>query len=142
MPSRLARPSSSFSIASRVGSALAEPTSRSSAFFDRSAAFSNVPPMPTPRTSGGHASGPAVFTHSMMKSFTPSTPAAGVNMVYFYRFSQPPPLAMIASLSRAPGGQRPVEGAEHVGLELEVRADTELLDRVDDRADVDVSHDG
>jgi hypothetical protein len=39
------------------------------------------------------------------------------------------------------GGQRPVEGAQHVGLELEVGIDAELLDRVDDGADVDVSHD-
>ena len=82
---------------------MAEPTSRNSACLDRIAAFSNVPPTPTPRMSGGHASGPAIFTQSMMKSLTPSTPAAGVSIVYFERFSQPPPLAMIASLSSAPG---------------------------------------
>ena len=38
-----------------------------------------------------------------MKSFTPSMPAAGVSIVYFERFSQPPPLAMMASFSSAPG---------------------------------------
>ena len=42
---------------------------------------------------------------------------------------------------RALGGQRAVEGAQHVGLELQVGADAKLLDRVDDGADVDVSHD-
>src|SRR4030095_3590886 len=42
---------------------------------------------------------------------------------------------------RALGGQRPVEGAQHVGLELHVGTDAKLLDRVDDGADVDVSHD-
>ena len=71
--------------------------------MDRIAAFSNVPPTPTPRMSGGQASGPAVFTHSMTKSFTPGSPAAGVSIVYFERFSQPPPLAMSMSLSIAPG---------------------------------------
>src|SRR5437867_143339 len=39
------------------------------------------------------------------------------------------------------GGQRPVEGAQHVRLELEIGVDAELLDSVDDRANVDVSHD-
>ena len=78
-----------------MGSGLGEPSSRNSAFLERMAAFSNVPPTPTPRMSGGQASGPAVFTHSMMKSFTPSTPSAGVSILYFERFSQPPPLAMI-----------------------------------------------
>src|SRR5258705_5795956 len=42
---------------------------------------------------------------------------------------------------RALGGQRAVEGAQHVGLELQVGAHAELLDRVDDGADVNVSHD-
>src|SRR2546427_770443 len=36
--------------------------------------------------------------------------------------------------------ERPVEGPQHVGLEVEVRLDAELLDRVGDRADVDVPH--
>jgi hypothetical protein len=43
----------------------------------------------------------------MMKSFTPSIPAAGVSIVYFERFSQPPPLAMIWIRSAAPGTTSP-----------------------------------
>ena len=39
----------------------------------------------------------------MMKSFTAGSPAAGVSIVYFERFSQPPPLAMIMMRSVAPG---------------------------------------
>jgi hypothetical protein len=39
----------------------------------------------------------------MTKSLTPSIPAAGVSIVYLERFSQPPPLAMMATLSSAPG---------------------------------------
>ena len=53
--------------------------------------------------SGGHASGPAVLTHSMIHSFTPATPSAGVSILYFDRFSQPPPLAMTMIRSVAPG---------------------------------------
>src|SRR5205085_11550654 len=83
MPSRLARASSSRSSASSVESGFGEPSSRNSAFLDRIAAFSNVPPTPTPRINGGHASGPAVFTHSTTNSFTPGSPAAGVSIVYF-----------------------------------------------------------
>src|SRR5262245_34026043 len=86
MPRRFARASSSRSRPSSRESGFGLPSSRNSAFLDRMAAFSNVPPMPTPRISGGHASGPADFTHSMMKSFTAGSPAAGVSIVYFERF--------------------------------------------------------
>src|SRR3989442_484128 len=235
IPRRFARSSNSFSSASSCGSGLGEPSSRNSAFFERIAAFSNVPPMPTPRMSGGHASGPAVLTHSMIHSFTPARPSAGVSILYFDRFSQPPPLAMTMIPSVAPGTmvmddggrvvagvhaierraddrraevallvalphalvdgvvqttpgdvhvlaqldeaddearvlavwdefgprhlrvvlqdlehllargralalERSVEGAEHVRLEREVRLHAELLDRVGDRADVNLAH--
>src|SRR2546422_932569 len=103
MPSRLARASSSCSSASRVGSGFGEPSSRKSAFLDRIADFSNVPPTPTPRMSGGQASGPAFFTHSITKSFTPGSPAAGVSIVYLERFSQPPPLAITMIFTVVPG---------------------------------------
>ena len=49
--------------------------------------------IPTPAISGGHASGPAVWMHSMIQSPAPWT-SAGVSILYFDRFSQPPPLAM------------------------------------------------
>src|SRR5205814_8656801 len=42
---------------------------------------------------------------------------------------------------RALGRERAVEGAEDVGLEADVGLHAQLLDRVGDRADVDVSHD-
>src|SRR5439155_1044393 len=103
IPRRLARSSRSFSSASSCGSGFGEPSSRNSAFLERIADFSKVPPTPTPRMSGGHASGPAVLTHSMIHSFTPATPSAGVSILYFDRFSQPPPLAMTMIRSVAPG---------------------------------------
>ena len=53
--------------------------------------------------SGGHASGPAVLTHSRIQPFTPSSPSAGVSILYFERFSHPPPLAMSENLRVAPG---------------------------------------
>ena len=52
--------------------------------------------------SGGQASGPAVRMHSRIQSLTPSTPSAGVSILYFERFSQPPPLAMIMIFMVAP----------------------------------------
>src|SRR6267142_2328440 len=78
-------------------------SSRRSAFLLRIADFSNVPPTPTPRISGGQASGPAVLTHSMTHSLTPWTPSAGVSILYFERFSQPPPLAITMIFMAAPG---------------------------------------
>ena len=71
MPRRLARSSSSRSSASRMESGLGEPSSRNSAFFERMAACSKVPPTPTPAMSGGQASGPAVLMHSSTQAFTP-----------------------------------------------------------------------
>src|SRR2546428_2907486 len=100
MPSRLARASSSCSSASSVGSGFGEPSSRKSAFLERIADFSKVPPTPTPRMSGGHASGPAGFTHSMIHSFTPATPSAGGGALFFHPGFQPPPPA----LANTPGG--------------------------------------
>src|SRR2546428_13349883 len=94
MPRRLALSSSSFSSASSVGSGLGEPSSRKSAFFERIADFSNVPPTPTPRINGGQASGPAVLTQSRTQSFTPRTPSARVSILYFEPVSQPPPLGL------------------------------------------------
>ena len=85
-----------------MGSALALPSSRNSAFFDNRAACSKVPPTPTPAMSGGQASGPAVLMHSRIHALTPSTPSAGVSILYLERFSHPPPLAMIWILSVAP----------------------------------------
>jgi hypothetical protein len=51
-------------------------------------------------------------------------------------------LQNLAPGSRALGGERPVEGAQHVGLERVVRVHAELLDGVCDRARVDLSHAG
>src|SRR4029453_14218548 len=110
MPRRLARSSSSFSRASAAGSGLGEPSSRNSAFFDRIADFSNVPPIPTPAMRGGHASGPAVLMHSSTQSLAPSRPSAGVSILYFDRFSQPPPLAMIWMRSPGPARGAPPGG--------------------------------
>ena len=112
MPSRLARSSSSFSSASAAGSGLGEPSSRKSAFLERSAACSKVPPIPTPAIRGGQASGPAVLMHSSTHAFTPSIPSAGVSILYFERFSQPPPLAMIWMRRVLPGDEL---GVDHAG---------------------------
>ena len=49
-------------------------------------------------------------------------------------------LQYLAAGSGALRGERPVEGAEHVGLEVVVRLHAEFLDRVDDRARVNVAH--
>ena len=38
----------------------------------------------------------------MIQSLAPSSPSAGVSILYFERFSQPPPLAMTWILSAAP----------------------------------------
>ena len=38
----------------------------------------------------------------MIHSLTPAVPSAGVSILYFDRFSQPPPLAMTWILSVAP----------------------------------------
>ena len=103
MPSRLARSSTSRSTAATAGSGLGAPSSRKSAFLLSRAACSKVPPTPTPAISGGQASGPAVRMHSRIHSLTPSTPSAGVSILYFERFSQPPPLAMIWMWSSLPG---------------------------------------
>src|SRR5262245_21438093 len=86
MPSRLACSSRSRSSASSVGSGLGVPSSRNSAFLDNRAACSKVPPAPTPTISGGHASGPALRTHSRIQALAPSSPSAGVSIRYFERF--------------------------------------------------------
>ena len=222
--------------ASSMGSGFGLPISRNSAFLDRIAAFSKVPPMPTPRISGGQASGPAVFTHSMMKSFTRRQPGrrrehrvlravlaaaalghdhelelgarrdvdvdhgrrvvAGVHAVERRLHDRGAQVAFLVALAhalvdgvlqpaarhvhvlaqldeaddhagvlavrdapgprqlgvvledlqhllagrRALGAERPVEGAQHVGLEADVGLHAELLDGVGDGADVDVAH--
>ena len=47
------------------------------AFLAKIAHFSNVPPTPTPTTTGGHAFGPAILTVSITAFLTPSIPSAG-----------------------------------------------------------------
>src|SRR2546430_17667319 len=102
MPSRFARSRTSRSIAPIAGSGFGEPSSRNSAFLDRIAAFSNVPPTPTPTMSGGHASGPAVLTHSRIQPFHPPSPPPGGSLLFFERFSPPPPLALSENLRVVP----------------------------------------
>src|SRR5207247_1571159 len=162
MPSRLARASSSCSSASRVGSGFGEPSSRKSAFLDRIADFSNVPPTPTPRMSGGQASGPAFVTHSITKSFTPGSPAAARDVHVLPQLDEADHHACVLAVrdlsragqlgvllqdrqhllagGRALGAERTVEGAQHVGLEAPVRLHAELLDGVRDGRDVDLAH--
>ena len=57
--SRSLRRAARVRVCASIGFALGSPILRRIAFFESSAAFSRVPPMPTPTTSGGHGFGPA-----------------------------------------------------------------------------------
>src|SRR3990172_1478261 len=74
MPRRFAASSISASSAASSGLGFGLPSSRKRAFFDRIAAFSKVPPIPTPAISGGQASGPAVLMHSRDPPLPPRQP--------------------------------------------------------------------
>ena len=74
-----------------------------SAFFARSAHFSNVPPIPTPTTIGGHALGPASFTAVNIAFFTPSMPSAGFNINILLIFSLPKPFGANVISTLSPG---------------------------------------
>src|SRR2546430_14289839 len=102
MPRRLALSSSSFSSASSVGSGFGEPSSRNKALLLRIADFSNVPPTPTPRISGGQASGPPPPTHPVTPPLTPRTNPARASILHFARLSPPPPLALPMHFLAAP----------------------------------------
>ena len=73
------------------------------AFFASSAHFSNVPPIPTPTTIGGHAFGPASFTAVSIAFFTPSIPSAGFNINTLLIFSLPNPLGATVISIFSPG---------------------------------------
>ena len=62
------------------------------AFFASWAHLSNVPPIPTPTTIGGHGLGPAVLTVSRINFFTPSIQYDGVSIFIADIFSLPKPL--------------------------------------------------
>ena len=70
---------------------MCDPNSLVRAFFANNAHFSNVPPMPTPTTTGGHALGPARRTVSKISLLTPSMPSAGFNIITRLIFSLPKP---------------------------------------------------
>lgn len=74
-----------------------------SAFFARSAHFSNVPPIPTHTTIGGHALGPASFTAVNIAFFTPSMPSAGFNINILLIFSLPKPFGATVISTLSPG---------------------------------------
>ena len=74
-----------------------------SAFFASRAHFSNVPPTPTPTTTGGHAFGPASFTVSITAFFTPSIPSAGLSMHTLLMFSLPNPFGATVISILSPG---------------------------------------
>ena len=61
------------------------------AFLAKIAHFSNVPPTPTPTTTGGHAFGPAILTVSITAFLTPSIPSAGLSIHTRLMFSLPNP---------------------------------------------------
>ena len=73
------------------------------AFFASIAHFSNVPPIQTPTTIGGHALAPAFFTAVNTASFTPSIPSAGFNINTLLIFSLPNPFGATVIFIFSPG---------------------------------------
>ena len=59
--------------------------------------MSELPPIPTPTTIGGHGFPPALSAVSTTKSFTPSIPSAGSAILSALLFSDPNPLGMIVN---------------------------------------------
>src|SRR5262249_59413409 len=94
MPRRLALTRSSCSSASSVGSGFGEPSSRNKAFLLRIADFSNVPPTPTPRISGGEASRPPRLTHPINHPLTPPAPPPRLSHLLLQPILPPPALAL------------------------------------------------
>ena len=103
IPSLFIFSSISFSSSLTYGTGDSSSTFLVSAFFARSAHFSNVPPIPTPITIGGHALGPASFTAVSIASFTPSMPSAGFNINTRLMFSLPKPLGATVISTLSPG---------------------------------------
>ena len=68
IPNSLTYTSNSYSKTAYNVSGFSESTGLINAFFASNADLSNVPPIPTPKTIGGHGLGPAVSTTSRMKS--------------------------------------------------------------------------
>ena len=102
MPVAFTACSSSASSSATSGIGLGRPMSRSSASLASSAAFSIVPPMPTPSTSGGHGLPPAARMRATMRSTTFALPSAGTSIHTALMFSLPPPFGATVSLSRSP----------------------------------------
>src|SRR5438874_197879 len=144
MPRRLARASSSCSSASRVGSGLGEPSSRKSAFLDRIAAFSNVPPTPTPRMGVVQAAARDVHVLAQLDEAdhhpgvlaVRNLPRAGHLGVLLQNRQH------LLAGGRALRTERSVERAQHIRLEIPVRLHAELSDGVGDGRDVDLAHQG
>ena len=86
-----------------LGIGMPFPTGRRSAFLEIIAAFSNVPPIPTPTMTGGQGLAPDSSTRSTMYRFTPSIPTAGGNATTRLIISPPNPLVSTESLSLSPG---------------------------------------
>ena len=68
-----------------------------------SIAFSGVPPIPTPRSPGGHQPAPIVGTTSSTHSATESD---GFSIANFAFASLPPPFAATSTESLSPGTMR------------------------------------
>ena len=91
------------SISAYLGSGLLVSIDLKVAFLASCAAFSNVPPIPTPTTIGGQGLGPAFLTVSSTKSITPSAPYDGVSILIADIFSLPKPLPPAVITIRSPG---------------------------------------
>lgn len=93
--------SSSFSSSAVRSSFAEEPTGRKSADFAMPATLSNVPPMPTPITSGGHAFAALWRTQSMTSLRMPCLPAPGGSITTREALSDPPPFNSTCNLHPA-----------------------------------------
>ena len=78
-------------------------------------AFSAVPPMPTPKTPGGHQPAPMSCTTLKIQSTMLSD---GLSIASFALFSDPPPLAAIFTSTLLPGTKRTCTTAGVLSLVL------------------------
>ncbi len=106
MPVAFTASSSSRSNAAASSLCAGEPTSRSSAVFASAATLSNVPPTPTPISSGGQAFAAFSRTQARSSALMPSRPADGGSITRREALSDPPPFSITCMRQPAPGTMR------------------------------------